>query len=126
MGSEQTTSETKPKTDDPEPRITYIGPKVEPPKTKNPKKVAAGKKLAALQAEKRKLLGKRGNPSENVENECESSAVNITYIASIFGLATGALVIYKWFFTGKDNNCPELQPVVHHRVERVCRRSTTT
>ena len=35
MASEQTTSENKPKTDDLEPRITYVGPKVEtPPKTK--------------------------------------------------------------------------------------------
>ena len=54
-----------------------------------------------------------------MENECESSAVNIVYIASIFGIAAGAIAIYKWFFTGKDNGCPELQPVVHHRVERV-------
>ena len=54
-----------------------------------------------------------------MENECENSAVNIVYIASIFGIAAGAIAIYKWCFTGKDNNCPELQPVAHHRVERV-------
>ena len=53
----KTTSENKPND---EPRITYIGPKVETPpaKVKNPKRVAAGKKLATLQAEKRKLLKK--------------------------------------------------------------------
>ena len=118
MASEQTTSETK--TNDPKPRIIYVGPKVEsPPKTKNPKRVAAGKKLAALRAEKNKLLGKSSNPSKHVENECESSAVNIAYIASIFGIVAGAIAIYKWFFTGKDNDCPELQLVIHHCVERV-------
>ena len=37
------------------------------------------------------------------------------HIASIFGIVTGVLVIYKWFSTGKDDNCPELQPV-HHEL----------
>ena len=92
MASEQTTSETKPSD---EPRITYVG-QVEtppPPKTKNPKRVAAGKKLAALRAEKKRLLEKGSNPSETIKDECDSSAINIAYIASIFGIAAGAIAI---------------------------------
>ena len=116
MASEQTTSETKPSD---EPRITYVGNAIKSePKQKNPKMVAAGRRLAALRVEKKRLLERGSNPTETMENECESSAVNIVYIASIFGIAAGAIAIYKCFFTGKDD-CPELQPAVHHHVERV-------
>ena len=44
-------------TDDPEPRITYIGSPVKSdPKQKNPKRVAASKRQAALRKGKLKLL----------------------------------------------------------------------
>ena len=51
MASEQTTSEIKPSD---EPRITYVGHSIKSePKQKNPKRVAASKKLAALRAKRK-------------------------------------------------------------------------
>ena len=49
------------------PRITYIGlPVKSEPKQKNPKRVAAGKRQAALKKGKEKLL--KGKESESLEN----------------------------------------------------------
>ena len=50
--SEQTASESKPED---EPRITYVGNPVnpEPPKQKNPRRIAAGKRQAELRNEKK-------------------------------------------------------------------------
>ena len=97
----------KPKdgTDDPEPRITYIG---------SPAKSAAGKRIAALRKEKLRLL-KGETASETEEDDCESSAINVAYIAALFGMVTGAIAVYKHFFTGKDKYIPELQPVSSSR-----------
>ena len=80
-------------------------------KPKNPKRVAQGKKLAALRKEKKRLM----NGNNDDSKESESSAINVTYIASIFGIVVGAIHIYKWLFPGSDRNCPALQPVVHER-----------
>ena len=74
-----------------------------------------------MRKDKARLL--RGNcESEIPGNEgdkCEDSAVNVIYIAALFGIATGAIAIYKWFFTRDNENIPNSQPVTHHRVERV-------
>ena len=76
--------------------------------------------MAALRKEKKRLL-KEGPTSETDsegESNCENSAINVAYIAGIFGIVTGAITVYKWFFTEKCEKVSNPEPV-HHRVERV-------
>ena len=104
------TTESKQSNEPNEPRITYIGKRAEPTKKKNPNRVAAGKR-AALRKEKLRLL-KKESSTQTVEDDCKSSAINVAYIAGIFGIVTGAIAVYRWFFPGKDKDIPELQPAV--------------
>ena len=97
------TPKEKPTESEAEPRITYVGNPVNTGaegtarsganevKQKNPKRVAAGKRLSALRKDKKRLL--KGTEPENGENECESSAINVAYIAGIFGIVTGAIAV---------------------------------
>ena len=81
----------------------------------NPKRVEAEKRLAALRKDK-KQLQEKSNP-ECCESACENSAMNVTYIASILKILTGAVILYKFVFV--RDSCVNQQPAVHHNVERV-------
>ena len=81
---------------------------------KKRKRDAVDKKVTPIRSQKKKIVNKDPAP-ETAESECKSSAINVAYIVGIFG----AIGIYKWFSTEKDTDCPELQPEVHCRVERV-------
>ena len=113
-----------------EPRITYVGIHVstEPIKKKNPNRVAAIK--SKLHYVKKRLL-KEGYTSEKDsegESNCENSAINVAYIAGIFGIVTRAIAVYKWFYTEKCEKVPNPEPepeIVHHRVERVADESVS-
>ena len=100
----ETPKENSPKAKQSEnvPAITYVGNPVntQATKQKNPKRVAAGKRVAELRKGKEKLLKKGKDNDNNKENyECERSAIGVTFIAGIFGIVTGAIVIYKWLFS---------------------------
>ena len=84
MASEQTT-ETKPS--EGEPRITYVGNHVNLDPKEKKKRDAVDKKVTPIRSQKKKIVNKHPAP-ETAESECECSAINVAYIAGIFGIIT--------------------------------------
>ena len=87
----------------PEEQITKLAPKVKPQKEKDPKKVAAGKKLAeknrqakaALEREIKREIAEKEKENENSEGWLPE--MSFQTVLSIVGVAFSAFELYKHF-----------------------------